>query len=307
MRIAILGATSTLAADFVAHSLRRQSSYRFTLFARTVEQIEKSIRHRGVETMPECRSLDAFGDGEWDAIVNFIGVGDPARAVAMGADILRITRDWDDRALDHVRRHRNCRYIFLSSGAALGLSAAQPGERGSKACFAINDLAPSAYYGVSKFYSEVMHRASSDLSIIDIRIFNYISQFANLEHKFFINEAIAAIKGGVTLGVNSDNIRRDYIGEHDFANLMTSCLHAPTGYNGAIDAYSNSPTSKYEVLEVLTAEFGLNYSISGGGIDATGSKSDYFSNNYFAEILGYRPRFSSIDTIRTVIRHILAC
>lgn len=305
MRIAILGATSMLAADYAAFSMAQPSAVRFSLFARNADQIKAALAYRGVTAEADCRPLDTFDSGEWDAIISFIGVGDPARAIAMGADILQITRYWDDRILDYLRRNTQCRYVFLSSGAALGLAAAQPSAADTTARFAINDLGPSAYYGISKFYAEAVHRASAPLSIIDIRIFNYISRFADLGHRFFINEAIASIKNSVTLHVDANNMWRDYLDISDFHGLMTACLNAPSNYNRPIDAYSRSPASKAEILKMLQEDFGLDYRVSNGGIDATGSKSDYYSKDRTAETLGYQPRFSSIETIRTVARHIL--
>ena len=36
----------------------------------------------------------------------------------MGASIFDVTLKYDEMALDYVRQHPDCRYIFLSSGAA---------------------------------------------------------------------------------------------------------------------------------------------------------------------------------------------
>lgn len=305
MRIAILGATSMLAADFVASGLAGRPTYDVTLFSRDSARATAMLALRGVPVMPASRSLDGFADGQWDAIINFVGVGDPARAVVMGADILRITREWDDRVLDYLGAHPRCRYIFLSSGAAFGLAVADPADRETRASFDINRLKPSAYYGISKFYAEALHRSHADRSIIDVRIFNYISEFADLDHRFLVNEALAAIRDGRTLKVDPVNIWRDYLGRADFAHLMTACLEAPSGYNGAVDAYSLSPISKMAMLDFLKLRFGLEVEVSGGGIDATGIKSRYFSCNRAAEALGYRPGSSSIDTLERVASYIL--
>jgi nucleoside-diphosphate-sugar epimerase len=305
MRIAILGATSMLAADFVAYSLEQQAPYRFALFARDPDQIRAALGRRGITAFPECGRLAEFVDGEWDAVVNFVGVGDPARAAAMGADILRITREWDDRVLDYLQSHRNCRYIFLSSGAALGTSASQPSTPQSSACFNINEMTVSAFYGISKFYSEAMHRANADKAIIDIRIFNYLSEYADLNHRFLVNELISAVKNETSVSVDANDIWRDYLGTQDFAALVAACLSAPTDFNRAVDAYSLAPISKMEMLEAFRNKFGLRFQVDGGGLNATGKKSNYYSISKTAEVLGYHPNRTSIATLMDVSGKIL--
>lgn len=316
MRIAILGATSMLAADFVAFSLEQQAPYSLTLFARDPDAARDAITRRmapalgvsapPISALPDCQPLDAFADGDWDAIVNFVGVGDPARAVAMGANILRITRLWDDRVLAYLDTHPACRYVFLSSGAAFGATGAEPLGPDTSARFAINDLQTRAYYGISKFYAEAVHRSQTGRSIVDIRIFNYISEFADLNHRFLINEMIAAVRDGRSLSVDPNDMWRDYLGTEDFAALMGACLDAPSGYNAAVDAYSRSAISKMQMLALFRDEFGLVFEVSGGGINATGVKSNYFSRNRSAEALGYRPRSGSSDTLKSVTRLILS-
>jgi nucleoside-diphosphate-sugar epimerase len=307
MRVAILGTTSMLAADFVAFSLARACPYRFVLFARDPARIEAALRKRGVVELPECRALDSFGDEGWDAIVNFIGVGDPARAIEMGADILHITRSWDDRVLEILQHNPDCRYVFLSSGAAFGQAAGgEPVDAATSARFAINALPVSAFYGISKFYAETVHRAQTGRCIVDIRIFNYLSAAADLGHRFLVNEMIAAVKNGTVLSVDPNDMWRDYLGIEDFAALMDASLAAPAGFNQAVDAYSLAPISKMEMLALFEAEFGLRFETRGGGLNATGAKSQYYSSNRAAEALGYRPRFSSQDTLTAVTRSILA-
>lgn len=305
MRIAILGATSMLAADFVSLSLDRDSSSKFTLFARRPEQIVPAMHMRGVTNVPPCLPLDEFSTASWDAIINFIGVGDPARAAAMGAEILQVTQFWDRRVLDYVERNPACRYIFTSSGAAFGGAAADVVGPESAASFEINGLQPSAYYGIAKFYSEATHRAFPDHSIIDVRIFNYLSRFADLTHRFLINEIIGAVRDGRTLKVTAGEMCRDYLGREDLTRLLVACLQAPPGYNGAIDAYSLAPTSKAEILNLFVERFGLTYEVAGNAFDATGVKSRYFSENREAATLGYLPSATSLETIERVADAVL--
>jgi len=306
MRLAILGATSMLAADFVAHSLAQGASHEFALFARTPDRIRAAMADREITAVPPCGPLKSFAEGSWDAIVNFVGVGDPARAVEMGASILAITREWDDRVLAYLEAHPDCRYIFLSSGAAFAEGVSEPVDRDTRASFPINALPPTAFYGIAKFYAEAVHRARPARSIIDIRVFNYLSAQADLAHRFLVTEAITAIRDGRVLKVDAHDMWRDYLGVEDFAALLNACLAAPSGYNGPVDAYSLSPISKQQMLELLRDQFGLMFEVAGGGVDATGRKSNYFSRNRVAEALGYRPSSDSAETIRLVSQQILS-
>lgn len=294
-----------LAADYVAVSLENRTPHALTLFARDPKRAHIAQRQRGISAVPDCHPLDAFDEERWDAIINFVGVGDPARAVAMGADILGVTSEWDSRVLAYLDGHAQCRYIFLSSGAAFGEGVGQAVDEETRATFAINALPSSSYYGIAKFYAEALHRARTDRSIIDIRVFNYLSDQADLDHRFLITEAIAAIRDDRTLSVDAREMWRDYLGQEDFAALVDACLGAPAGYNGAVDGYSRAPISKTNILALLHDKFTLRFHIAGGGIDATGTKSNYYSCNRVAGTLGYAPRFASSDTLESVTRRIL--
>lgn len=306
MRIAILGATSMLAADYVATVLENGSAGQFTLFARDPARAHEAMVRRHVAVPPRCQPLDRFGAGDWDAVINFIGVGDPARAVRMGADILRLTRRWDEAVLDYIEDRPHCRYLFLSSGAAFGENVAAPLDRATRAAFPINDLTPAHWYGIAKFYAEAVHRAVSDRSIIDIRIFNYVSEYVDLGHRFLISEVLRAVVEQDVLSVDPRDMQRDYLGRQDFARLIAACLAAPDGTNRAVDAHSRAPISKRDLLDLFHDRFGLRYEVTGGGIDATGRKSAYFSRSGAAAELGFEPRHSSADTLIDVAAKILA-
>lgn len=306
MRVAILGATSMLAADYVATAIESGSSERFVLFARDPARASGEMARRHVALPPPCRSLDRFAEGEWDAVINFIGVGDPARAVRMGADILRLTRQWDEAVLAYLADRPQCRYVFLSSGAAFGENVSTPVDGSSRTVFPINALTPSHWYGIAKFYAETLHRATPDRSIIDLRIFNYASEYIDLGHRFLISEVLRTLVEDSILSVDPRDMRRDYLGRQDFARLMGACLAAPTGTNQAIDAHSLAPISKQELLDVFHDRFGLRYEVRGGGIDATGQKSAYFSHNSTAADLGFVPRYTSADTLIAVATKLLA-
>lgn len=293
-----------LAADYVATALQDGSVHEFTLFARNPRRAAEAMTSRGVTVVPECLPLDQFGCAQWDAVINFIGVGDPARAVLIGADILRLTQHWDEKVLAYLEDHPFCRYIFLSSGAVFGENVSSPSQDMTRAKFPINNLQPSHWYGISKFYAEALHRATPNQSIVDVRVFNYVSEFVDLTHRFLISEVLRAVKKNEIISVSAADIRRDYLSRQDFTRLINVCLAAPEGINAAVDAYSISPISKFELLALFKENFNLQYNILGGGIDATGVKSAYYSRNTIAAEFGFVPRHTSAETLLSVARKI---
>ena len=86
--------------------------------------------------------FSVLGQHKFDAIINFIGVGNSAQVTAMGNSIFDITLEFDEMALDYLRTHPTCRYLFLSSGAAYGSRFEEPATRSTLATFKINDLPP---------------------------------------------------------------------------------------------------------------------------------------------------------------------
>ena len=181
MRIAILGATSLIAKDLLL-SFSDQSSHELVLYARRPEVVSKWLTNFGLSQRYAVDGFTAFSaDEHFDAILNFVGLGNPAKAAAMGASIFDVTLKYDEMALDYVRLHPNCRYIFLSSGAAYGASFDEPVDVNSQAVISINNLQPQDWYAVAKLHAECRHRSLQHLPIVDIRVFNYFSRTQDME------------------------------------------------------------------------------------------------------------------------------
>ncbi len=84
MRIAILGATSQIAKDLVL-SFAAYAKHELRLFARRPEAVKEWLADVGLTARYPVGSFDEFGVNKpFDAILNFVGVGNPAQAVAMG-------------------------------------------------------------------------------------------------------------------------------------------------------------------------------------------------------------------------------
>ncbi|MBP0628123.1 NAD(P)-dependent oxidoreductase [Cupriavidus sp. AcVe19-1a] len=303
MRIAILGATSQIAGDLVL-AFSGQRNHELALFVRRPETMKHWLAGAGLSNRHSVADFGAFDiDERFDAIVNFVGVGNPATAAAMGASILDVTLKYDDLAMDYLRHYPDCRYIFLSSGAAYGSNFAEPVDANTRAVIAINNLQPQDWYGVAKLYAECRHRAHPTLSIVDVRVFSYFSHTQNPSARFFITDLLRAIESGEALITSPDNIVRDYIGPDDFTRLVSLILDAPPT-NKVVDCYTLAPVAKMTLLETMKEQFGLAYEVRNApaGVNATGVKMNYYSINREAEIFGFYPTRNSLDSILNEVR-----
>lgn len=295
MRLAILGATSQIAKDLV-QSFAAQSSHELVLYARRPDVVSQWLTRVGLAGRYAVADFAAFSvDEHFDAILNFVGVGDPAQAAAMGATIFDITLKYDELALEYLRQHPDCRYLFLSSGAAYGASFDAPVDGNTKATVPVNNIQPQDWYGVAKLHAECRHRSLAPLPIVDIRVFNYFSHTQDMGARFLITDILRAVREKTVLKTSADYIVRDFIHPLDFCNLVNAILAAPAA-NAVVDAYSKAPIDKPTLLAVMQEKFGLRCQVSGASaaVNATGGKPHYYSANRAAQRFGYTPGLTSL-------------
>jgi len=296
MHIAILGATSQIAKDLIC-SFAKHGDDTLALFARRVEVVNDWLTKTRLTARYNIKSYDGFnGEQKFDAIINFIGVGDPAQAAVMGASILDITYQYDTMALEYLKKYPDCRYIFLSSGAAYGSSFSEPVDEHTQAKFPINHLGNQDWYGISKFYAECRHRSLREMPIVDLRIFNYFSHTQDMEARFLITDIVRAIRDKTVLIISADHIVRDFLHPSDFNQLVRKILEA-NPINTSVDCFTIKPIDKTQLLDAMHAQFGLRYEIIDGanGLNATGGKPCYYSLNKKAMQFDYLPKHTSLD------------
>lgn len=297
MHIGILGATSQIAKDLVL-SFARHESHALTLFARRPEVVNQWLCDAGLSGRYAVAAFDALESMHFEAIMNFVGVGDPAQAQAMGASIFDVTLRYDELALRYLDKNPGCRYLFLSSGAAYGTNFEAPADQHTFAIVPINRLSPSDWYAAAKLHAECRHRAMVHLNIIDVRVFNYFSHTQDMSARFLITDLLRAIRDGSVMQTASENIVRDYLHPSDFYRLIASALTAKSA-NASVDCYSRAPVDKLGLLAELTGRYGLRYELIDApvGINATGAKAKYYSLNRRAADFGYVPGLSSIEGV----------
>ena len=297
MKIAILGATSQIAKDLII-SISATEGNRLYLFARRPDEVAHWLTLVGLSGRYLVDDFSEFGKQEFDAVINFVGVGNPAQALAMGNSIFDITLRFDQMVLDFLRIYPKCRYFFLSSGAAYGSSFNKPANRETPAIVAINNLAPHEWYGVAKLHAECRHRSYPELAIIDIRVFNYFSRTQDISARFLITDILRAIRDKTVLQTSFDYMVRDYIHPADFYKLVTALLMSPAT-NTVVDCYSKAPIDKPTLLAAMQEQYGLQYEMVSTviAINATGSKPYYYSQNTRAADFGYLPTMTSLEGV----------
>lgn len=297
MHIAILGATSQIARDLIV-SFSATEDKNLYLFARRPDEVGNWLTSVGLSDRYPVDDFSEFGKQDFDAVINFVGVGNPAQAVAMGNTIFDITLRFDEMVLDYLQTHPTCRYLFLSSGAAYGSSFKEPANCDTPAVVAINNLAPHEWYGVAKLHAECRHRAHPELAIIDIRVFNYFSRTQDISARFLITDMLRAIRDKAVLQTSADYMVRDFLHPSDFYKLVRALLSAPAT-NAVVDCYSRAPIDKPNLLASLQEKFGLQYEITAAvtSVNATGSKPHYYSLNKRAADFGYQPALTSMEGI----------
>lgn len=301
MNIAVLGATSQIGKDLIV-SLEACKGNFLTLYSRRPEKLELWAKSNKLRNY-KIKHLDIFTiEGQYDAVLNFIGSTSPSKVLDLGSEIDEITTKYDLLVLSYLKSHPNCKYIFISSGAVYGDNFESPVMESSKSVFPINNLQNYHWYGISKLNAEIRHRAMPKFSIVDIRIFNYFSHTQDMTSGFFMAEIAKAIKEGIVFKTSGESINRDYLNPEDFFRLISMLLKVKS-LNIGLDCYSLEPINKKSLLQFLNLKYSFEYEITTEtmGINAYGARRNYYSNSKRASKFGYIPIYTSLDGIEKEI------
>lgn len=294
MKIAILGATSQIASDYI-DCLTQNDDASITGFVR-LGSLDSAIRKFGksfdVRTYAEIASSESF-----DLVLNCVGVGNPARASEMQSSIFKISDEFDDLALELVLKSTAAKYVFLSSGVAYGQPFDSPATVKTIPKNIFDPKNPSDQYGYSKYSIESKHRNLSHIPIYDLRIFGYFNHSQDLNSDFLLTNIARSIKENRTFTTSSESIVRDYVNAEDFYSMMSGIATSPER-NIALDMFSLAPVEKFRLLDELSQKFNFDYEVSSreAFTSPTGAKPHYYSTNYEASNFGYRPSRTSLQT-----------
>lgn len=298
MKVAILGATSHIAKNLI-YFFCKDPQYELSLFARNAGAVQAFLQAIGSATTPIILGFDAFPAGDYDAVINCVGIADPCKQKAAGVELFRLTERFDNLVLDYLGSHEQIVYVNFSSGAVYGTAFETGVTEESAAVIAVNKIGPADYYRISKLNSEAKHRAMPNRKIIDLRVFSFFSRFIDLEAGFLLCEMTRCAMEHRVFHTNAVDIVRDYVAPSDLFALVELCLRVGKD-NLALDAYSAKPVRKSELIELFAREFGLETQVDETSrTSATGTKVAYYSCNRTAgRILKYAPQKQALDSIK---------
>jgi nucleoside-diphosphate-sugar epimerase len=291
-RIAILGATSHIAKGLILNFLKDKKSS-LSLFARNHSRVAYFLKANGLK--PNCRinGFRQFGRGQYDVIINCVGLGTPSRITKTGGDVLSLTEEFDRLSIRYLKEHPRALYINFSSGAVYSVS---PG-----------DLKPEHFYGLAKLYQEAKHRVLDKFNIVDLRVFSYFSRFVDLDSGYFLTDLIKSINEGKVFVTTPRDFTRDFLSSEDLFNLICLIIKAKP-FNDVIEAYSSGPVTKFELLDYFSKNYSLKYKIERNLklYSPTGQKDYYFSRSRKAgNLVGYKPKFSSAETVAKEAKYLI--
>ncbi len=298
-RVGILGATGHIGR---ALAVELASSCSLTLYARRPAAALEFARSQRLDPLPAVRGLTELDSVEHDALVNCIGLGDPA-AVSNKESFDSVTRWADELAIEYLRRYPSARLVNMSSGAAYCSDFRSPARGGDLPDLRTGASATCDAYSCAKRDSEIRHRREQDVAIVDLRVFGFFSRYISEEASYFMSAVLRALRAGSTLVTNASDFMRDYVAPRDLARLVRFCVDADP-VNTAFDVYSASPVSKFEVLDEFVHRFGLTYSVEKMGAQRDG-KSAYYSLDRSARLLGYEPTLTSLEVLTGETNEIL--
>jgi len=295
-KIAVLGASGHIAKSLV-FNFSRNGWRNVHLFARSKEKVAAFLELTGCRRY-KIHQFDELERYNYRAVINCVGVCTPAKVKVAGGEIFSLTEAFDNMVLGYLRKRPLAKYINLSSGAVYGSSFPAKVNDASKVCISVNGIKPAEYYGIAKLYAEAKHRAIPELNIVDIRVFSYFSRFIDHEAGYFLTEVVKCLKSGKVFTTNRCDFMRDFISPEDLFTLVSLIIRG-RAFNGAIDAYSSSPVSKFRLLDFFERKYSLKYAFDGNCVfnGPTGEKSCYYSGSRKAASIGYKPRFSSMAAV----------
>lgn len=309
MNIAIMGATSHIAKGLIDNFLQKSENHLY-LFSRSAGAVQGFLDAIGAgdgEGYTIFDNYQNFASILYDVIINCIGVETRNKHNCDFTRYFSVTEEFDGLVIRYLQNSNpDALYISFSSGAVYGKGFSAPADEFTKNRIQVNNIVPEDYYGIARINAEAKHRAHSDLRIVDLRIFSYFSRYINISDGYFITDIMEAILGNTVLVTDTTNIVRDYLHPEDLFAMIVNCISAGR-INLAIDVNSSSPVAKQDILDYFASEYGLKYESrpSTENTSATGAKNNYFSVNKMAHLMGYLPKFGSMETLIHEAKYIL--
>lgn len=301
-KVAILGASGHVGRNLVWY-FSQEKQYDLVLFSREENKLKNEMQSFCKTAI--VATYANFDNHDYDVIINCIGSSDPKKIQQEGSSILSITEHYDNKIIEYLKKHRDSLYINMSSGSVYGHKFINPVNDSSSCELDLNKPSPGLFYSAAKLYSEIKHRSLTDLNIVDLRIFGFFSRFIDINAKFFMSELVSAIKCKKKFLTSSINFVRDFVHPSDLFSLVQKCMNQ-SQLNASYDVFSKAPISKFEIIDSLSKIYDFKYELGDKTFcSPTDIKQNYYSLSRKAEMLGYHPKYSSLETIIDEIKYML--
>ena len=296
-KISILGATGHIGKNLSIY-FGKDKNFELFLFARDEKKLEKILTQYESKNNFSIRKYDEFNDSRYDAVINCVGLSNPADIAVAEEESLETTETFDVLTLEYLKNFPKTKLINFSSGAVYGGQFSSPIKYTTLIDKNFNYMNIKSNYALATIRSEIKHRTLKNLNIIDLRLFSFFSRFINLDAKFLMCEMISSIMQNKKFLTDETDIYRDYIHPKDLFSYVKKCI-CKDSLNDVFDLRSKKPIGKFELLNFLKEKYGLQYEIDSGVklSNPTGFKRNYYSESRKVESLGHKPEYSSMDTI----------
>lgn len=287
-QIAILGATGYIGRSLLATGLKQKLA--IDGFSRDPKKAKADLGKYNIEVQ-NLYSYEEFLGNDYDVVVNATGVGSPRKIAEDPKQVEIVTKKVDDILLSYLSKHPNARVFSISSGSV---------HKAPKHFTDKGQLSSGDQYTLAKFDSEQRHRGWSKYSVIDLRVFAFVSRWLNTEENFFIADVAKCLLADSTLKTMPNDMVRDFATADDLWEVI-SFLVSKEPLNDAFDIKSASPVSKFELLKEVAKKLGLKYEIEQDMLDQspTGQKNEYYSKSDDLENMGFKTAKTSLENVLT--------
>jgi len=300
--IAILGANSHIARGLI-DNFQKDKGCQLHLYTRSPAKLRRFLHSIGASRGKDCcvhKGYRDFSKRSFDVMINCVGVGTLRQHKGDYTQYFTVNEAYDNLVMGHLlTRCPKALYVSFSSGAVYGKHFKKPAQEKTLNRIAVNHISPQEYYALSRLYAEAKHRAFKKFRIVDLRLFSYVSRFIDLEDGYFITEILKCILNNKILITDNVNIIRDYVHPLDLFAVIKRCMSLKN-INAAFDVMSTKPVSKREILKYFSSRYGLRFKVKETSKydTATGLKKRYYSRYHRIRKLGYKPKYSAMDTIQ---------
>lgn len=296
-KISLLGASGYIGRSLAPLFMEQQTKYELHLFSRTPDVLAKQYTSfTDYNLQPNVHPLGDFTKIDCDVVINATGIGDSREIAKDPRYILEMTSSIDDVIISKLKAEPEITYVNFSSGAVHGARFDKVISNDMIGIDYQNNLSVSESYALAKLQSEAKHRTLADLSIIDVRVFAFFSQFVDVTSTFLMSEIAGCLERNEVFRTNNIDIIRDYITPRDLFHFLECIISSPR--NCAYDVYSLEPVSKFTLLDYLRKKYNLQYEVSNLDLgNASLAKDNYYSTNHQAEEINYSPSYTSLAGI----------